>query len=427
MSFPPLSDLESDAFRCLSVGSTSNGCDLYQRFQQAAFEWREGRPERGFDALANPLRKASKDPACDCEVNFKIFLASGFAHVRELDRAREILYRQDLPDPHDRESDLVKFMAARALLAYTSGETEVSAVLSRSLLERVKRPCPAWPVAHFLLTLISLRSGDLKATSSYVKELTDDALMGRASGWAGHTAWATARVREATYGAEAAAPLVAELVGFGPVSRSVLVSHPEAAAWLVRLALRTDQKALARQGAEAAQRLAVANPRIRSLRAAASHAKGLESRNPGDLWRAVETHKDSWARASALEDIAVLMHQQRQTVDDIAPVLERSGDAYLAVGAFRDVQRVKNRLWNLGVRSRATRWPTLPSSEVKNLTRSETAVAELVAQGLTNSQVASQLSLSRHTVAFHLRKVFLKIGVTSRIELVRVWDDASAR
>ncbi|MDO0910956.1 helix-turn-helix transcriptional regulator [Streptomyces sp. DT2A-34] len=360
-------------------------------------------------------------------MNLKILLAFGFADIRELDRAWKILYGQVLRSPHDQESGLVQIMAARSLLAYASGETDVAAVLSRRMLERIKQPCPSSTFAHFLLTLISLRNGDLKATSSYVKELTDDALMGRTCGWVGYIAWATAQVREAKYGAAAAAPLVEELVDFGPVSRRVLVSQPDAAAWLVRLALKTDQKALARQGAEAAQRLGRDNPQFRSLVAAASHAKGLDAQNPDYLWRAVETHKDPWARASALEDIAVLLHRRRQGVEDIAPVLERSGDAYLAVGAFRDVLRVKNRLWNLGVRSRTSRWPTLPSSEVKNLTRSETAVAELVAQGLTNSQVASQLSLSRHTVAFHLRKVFLKMSVTSRIELVRVWDDTVAR
>ncbi|MET9915271.1 helix-turn-helix transcriptional regulator [Streptomyces sp. NPDC006476] len=102
--------------------------------------------------------------------------------------------------------------------------------------------------------------------------------------------------------------------------------------------------------------------------------------------------------------------------------MERTGDAYLAVGAFRDVLRIKNRLWNLGVRHRISRWPTLPGKEIRNLTKTETAVAELVAQGLTNNQVASQLFLSRHTVAFHLRKIFRKLDVTSRMGLVKTWD-----
>ena len=42
---------------------------------------------------------------------------------------------------------------------------------------------------------------------------------------------------------------------------------------------------------------------------------------------------------------------------------------------------------------------------------------ELVAQGLSNRQVASQMFLSVHTIAFHLRRVFCKLDVTSRVQL----------
>jgi DNA-binding NarL/FixJ family response regulator len=45
---------------------------------------------------------------------------------------------------------------------------------------------------------------------------------------------------------------------------------------------------------------------------------------------------------------------------------------------------------------------------------------ELVAQGLSNRQVASQVFLSVHTVAFHLRHVFWKLDVSSRVQLARL-------
>jgi DNA-binding CsgD family transcriptional regulator len=54
------------------------------------------------------------------------------------------------------------------------------------------------------------------------------------------------------------------------------------------------------------------------------------------------------------------------------------------------------------------------------LTDVERVVAELVARGLTNKETARQIFVSRHTVDSHLRRVFQKLGVTSRVELARL-------
>ncbi|WP_369228660.1 LuxR C-terminal-related transcriptional regulator (plasmid) [Streptomyces sp. R39] len=52
------------------------------------------------------------------------------------------------------------------------------------------------------------------------------------------------------------------------------------------------------------------------------------------------------------------------------------------------------------------------------LTATEQTITRLVATGLTNRQIASRVNLSPHTVNFHLRKIFQKLGVSSRVELV---------
>jgi transcriptional regulator of acetoin/glycerol metabolism/DNA-binding CsgD family transcriptional regulator len=55
-----------------------------------------------------------------------------------------------------------------------------------------------------------------------------------------------------------------------------------------------------------------------------------------------------------------------------------------------------------------------------SLTEAELAVAVQVSRGMTNREAANQLYLSPHTIDFHLRQIFQKLGINSRVELTRV-------
>jgi sigma-54 dependent transcriptional regulator, acetoin dehydrogenase operon transcriptional activator AcoR len=62
-----------------------------------------------------------------------------------------------------------------------------------------------------------------------------------------------------------------------------------------------------------------------------------------------------------------------------------------------------------------------------SLTDTERMLAHLAAQGLSSRVVADRMGLPQTTVRSHLRRVFPKLGVRSRVELARVIEQGAAR
>jgi DNA-binding CsgD family transcriptional regulator len=56
------------------------------------------------------------------------------------------------------------------------------------------------------------------------------------------------------------------------------------------------------------------------------------------------------------------------------------------------------------------------------LTDRERAVARLAGQACTNQQIARRLDISTHTVNYHLRQIFRKLAISSRVSLAAYTD-----
>ena len=85
---------------------------------------------------------------------------------------------------------------------------------------------------------------------------------------------------------------------------------------------------------------------------------------------------------------------------------------FTAIGMQAFAERARRELSATGETAR-TRTATTHSE----LTPQETQIARLAGSGLSNPEIAAQLFLSPNTVEYHLKKVFTKLGITSRRQL----------
>jgi DNA-binding CsgD family transcriptional regulator len=192
---------------------------------------------------------------------------------------------------------------------------------------------------------------------------------------------------------------------------------------LARIARDTQDDALAQLALSTSGRRTERNPGIQSFAATAAHVRGLLERSETKLREAValfERAPRPLELAAALEDLgAELTATDRDAAVD---VLDRTLALYTELGASWGARRVRSRLRELGVRRRlVTAEPE--TSGWAALTAAELAVVRLVAEGLTNREVAERLFVSAHTVSSHLRHVFSKLGINSRVELARLAHD----
>jgi DNA-binding CsgD family transcriptional regulator len=190
---------------------------------------------------------------------------------------------------------------------------------------------------------------------------------------------------------------------------------------LVRLALAVGDRRLADQAAELASERASLNPSIDTVVGAATHAQGLLE---GDLelLKTAVTHFERAPRrpalASALEDHGVAALGNGATAEAVTS-FERALELTAETGAIWDVTRLRRRLRDLGIRRRLSH-AARPDRGWEALTPSEMAIVDAITSGMTNREAAAHLFLSPHTVSTHMRHVFQKLQISSRMELAKM-------
>jgi DNA-binding CsgD family transcriptional regulator len=168
----------------------------------------------------------------------------------------------------------------------------------------------------------------------------------------------------------------------------------------------------------ATDRLEGERPAIPLFTGVAGYARGILERDAQALLAAAELlHSSSrpLLYAAAAEDAGAELARTDHP-DEAVDQLNAAFDTYLGHEALADARRVGRELRRLGVQRRIVSQPRAKTGW-DSLTDSELTVVNLIAQGVTNRDVATQLHLSPNTVKTHIRNAFAKLGINSRAQL----------
>ena len=182
-------------------------------------------------------------------------------------------------------------------------------------------------------------------------------------------------------------------------------------------------RTIAERTEESAARVDLRLPTVLAARAAAAVKLG-----GGDAAGGAEAAERSIAAAEAigarleagfsrsLLGQALIAQGERQRAIEVLREAERELDE---VGSVRMRDEARRELRKLGARTEARGPAAAEDSGLDALTKREREIGDLITDRMTNKQIAAELFLSEKTVESHIRNVFHKLGVSSRVEVAR--------
>jgi DNA-binding CsgD family transcriptional regulator len=170
---------------------------------------------------------------------------------------------------------------------------------------------------------------------------------------------------------------------------------------------------------DVAEANAAGNPGVASFEGVALNLRGLGKQDLDILAEAVQVLDRSprpVLRAVGAESYGRVLLAAGRRSEALAQ-LDRAWDEYHRMGAWAFRSDVQRAMRQAG--ARRTKWSTTaaPATGWASLTDAERRVATLISAGYTNKSAASALGVSSNTVGTHLRAVFAKLGVQSRVQL----------
>lgn len=366
------------------------------------------------------LRAAERDGGSDAHMYQPLFFTGLSLH--DLDRLDEVQEHvaagRLISAEHGWGVSDGPYCALAAFTHLRAGRIDAAAHEARSgvaLGERLGSRL-AIPWCNALLALASLHRDDVATAQAAVADA--DAVLAEAPLMLGLDLLVLARalVQEANGQRESAA---AELYDTWSMFQQLGLSNlaGAVATEVVRLTVSVDQASRAQEVADfldaAAEQLG-----LTSWRAAAAEAQGLMTADAALLLRAVDLYAGTprmVAHARAMEHAGTTLCAagERQAGRRL---LRESMSTFASCGAVRDQRRVAVALRAAGGRVPTSRIPP-GATGWDSLSAKERQVADLVADGLANAEVAARLFVSRRTVETHLYRIYGKLGVRTRVEL----------
>ncbi|MFB6524326.1 LuxR C-terminal-related transcriptional regulator [Streptomyces sp. NPDC056401] len=369
--------------------------------------WRAGELGEGLSLGRAAVRYSdSVDPLW--RLQFQLALAGKLANLREFDKAASLIDDAEagLRGMGTRVWDAAPAaMRSRLFLqAGRFGDARRQADLATAAVDRDAVPVLR-PLAYSVLSAVSLYVGDLATAAEYLERVQSELATDQAVLYSPQYAWTEVRIAVKREGPRAAVELFSDKYSHLPTQRSLYIEDPAAAAFLVRLALDVGDTDLKRSVLETVDGLAGDNPGISVLSLSAMHANAVVNSDATVLSRIIAQSPDPLSVALATEELAKLY-------------------------GTKSPSRRQNAAWIPSVPSQvSSEEVTSPLNTAcwSGLSDMERRIAYLVSTGMTNQQIAKRVHLSAHTVNYHLRKVYRKLNINTRLELARGAANYSSR